>query len=192
MLRGLRTAATIGISALVGSAVTGYVLTHQSEPVPEMPKLFTQTLTADADVDLPFTWTVPAAGGCAAHTFRAPVEQEPVLSGDGRVTAVPLRAEQVAFNTVCLPSVEEADANTDTPLELVRTMTNNPRTLVSRTVVSPYGTALRTERTMGKNVLTEWWTTHDGMTWISGYLHEPDDLSLLPTVESMLASWTWS
>lgn len=188
VVRGLRTVATIGIAALAGSAVTGYVVAHRPEPRPSMPRLISQTLVPRTEIDLPQAWTTPARGECDSYTFRAPVPQGNGTSEGGEMTIVPFQDPKTSFNVVCVGPIDA----TGTPEEHVLAIGTDPRAHVSRIVVGPFGSALRTESTMGANVLTEWWTERDGMLWVAGYLHHPDDLTLLPTVEAMLASWKWS
>lgn len=188
MVRVLRTAATIGVAALVGSVVTGYVVEHRSDPRAVMPNLISQTLAPSTDVDLPYDWSVAARGECDAYTIRTPVQQAGSTAPGSEMTIVPFEDRKTSFNLVCNGPIEAIG----TPEDHVLAIGKDPRTHVSRIVVSPFGTALRTESTMGANVLTEWWVEHDGMLWVAGYLHHPDDLSLLPTVEAMLASWRWT
>ncbi|MGN8246038.1 hypothetical protein ACTHAM_003168 [Cellulomonas soli] len=94
----------------------------------------------------------------------------------------------MTVNVACLDAAEDIGTAT----ELVAQSTSDPRARVVETTTSPFGSALRTESTMGSMVLTEWWTDHGGMVWGVGFLHRPDDQDYVRIVEAMLASWQWA
>lgn len=190
-MRVLRTGTTVAVSLVVGAAVGAgvtLVLARDTE-APTLPHLREEQLTVDPATELPHTWTVQGDGPCDGYTLAAPVPQD-ASAGTARLvsTVIARSPTAVQVNLGCVGAVEDLGD----PSTHVLAITSDPRTHVVETTVSPFGTAYRTESTMGSLALTEWWTEHDGMLWGAGVLHDPDDTASVRAVEAMLASWQWA
>ncbi|WP_448629057.1 hypothetical protein [Cellulomonas soli] len=178
---------TIVLSLAVGSALTALVVSRDPAPA-ALPRLDVHRL-APAPTELPHTWTVAPAGGCDGYSVAAPIADPGTPDGSTSVSVeLPGTASGVTVNLVCLGPIDDLG----TARELVATSTSDPRARVVETTTSPFGSALRTESTMGSMVLTEWWADHGGMVWGVGLLHRPADQDSVRTVEAMLASWQWA
>lgn len=187
-VRGVRTAAGAGVGLLVGSALTALVLAPDSEP-PVLPRLPEKHLATDPAVELPYDWSAAGTDGCDGYTVPAPVAQDAAAgTADSAIVLLSPRPDPLALNVVCFGATEDVGS----AQALVLQSTRDPRARVVERVVGPLGTALRTDSTMGAQVLTEWWSEHEGATWGVGLLHDPDDTASVRTVEAMLATWRWS
>lgn len=201
-------AARIVLAALVAALVgLGGAYWWVSRPTPE-PELVGQVrvLTADPDVELPYLLEIPTdPNGCPGYTVPAPGESryEPAVGEDGGrsdaaidlgggsailivcsgpVSEVGTADEAVAFAIDGdygdeYPSLPDVDLEQVGAVDEIRSAHGDGPALTSR---------------IGRTLITDFYVEHDGYLHIVGYMRpEAVGDAHLPTVEAMLASWSW-
>jgi hypothetical protein len=171
----------------------------------------TRVLIVDPTVELPYLLEIPtAANGCPGYTVPAPGESiyDPIvgpdefrsewaitLDGDAAILAVcfgPVSelGELDDFVGEVLDSVgEHLDEDSEDPV--VAALVREQVGAVDE-IRSPHGDGPAVTTKVGSSVLTDFYVEHDGFIHGVGYLRPESTGDLyLPTVEAMLASWSW-
>jgi hypothetical protein len=185
--------ALVGVLVLVAGIAGACMLVLRGDRTPDLSPMAVETIAASPDVTLPQRLDVESTTqGCRAYSVRVPSAR--VMGAPGtNARALMLDANGSALLLTCMDKTSTLGDLESFVAEKIAHPTGSIRTLRTATEVhSPYGRAIRTESIVGAKTLTEWFTERDGMTWGVGYLHRADDTSQQPTVEAVLASWSWS
>ncbi|ROS27777.1 hypothetical protein [Cellulomonas sp. PhB150] len=185
--------ALVGVLVLLAGVAGACVLVLRGGGTPDLPPMAVETIAANPDIALPQRLDVEStAEGCRGYSVRIPTARVMGTPGSN-ARALMLDANDSALLLTCMNTTSTTGDLESFVAEKIAHPTGSIRTLPTATEVhSPYGRAIRTESVVGAKTLTEWFTERDGMTWGVGYLHPADDASQQPTVEAVLASWSWS
>jgi len=195
--------------ALVGLGGAYWWVTR-STPQPELVGEV-RVLTVDPAIELPYLLEIPTdPNGCPGYTVPAPGEPRyaPAVAADGSRSDWAMSLEDgVALLGVCFGPVSEVGDLDDVIDELLDSvgepLVEDSEDSVLADVVreqvgavdeirSAHGDGPAVTTTIGSMVVTDFYVEHDGFIHAVGYLR-PESVGdlYLPTVEAMLASWSW-
>lgn len=200
-----RIVATVLVVALAGVGGAYWWVTREV-PV-DVPVGETRVLTVDPTIALPVLLEIPTdANGCPGYTVPAPAEPmfEPVIGEGGTRSDFTVRlGATTAILSVCNGPVSEngtADEAVEyvvsgkVPEEYDDLGVDVERQVVGGVdqVISARGDGPALTTRFGQMLVTDFYVEHDGYLHIVGYLR-PESVgdTYLPTVEAMLASWSW-